>query len=350
MKNNVEKSLTPKQLSVLCLQFYIVLKAGIPIDSGISAIRESIEDKYLKGVVQRLEKEVLQCDEFHSALKKCMCFPDYMVNMIEIGERTGNLDTICLCLSDYYERENKLKENIRTAVTYPVILILMITAVMAVLVIKILPVLSKVIRNLSGDMPSGSNTAINIGQAVGRYSFAVVVVIAFIAGIMWIFGRTAKGKRKLVSVADKIPSVHRAMNKIGAARFSSVMSMLIESGYDTEQALSMLPGILPTENTARKAIQCQKEIENGADFSQALYKTGFFTGLYPSMIKIGIKTGTLDIVMKNIAKNCDDDAQTSLSNIVSCIEPAMIGFLSVIIGCVLISNILPLVGVISSVG
>lgn len=342
--------LSSKELSIMCLQFYIVLKAGISIDEGICAIEESLEDKSLKKVAQDLTSEVEKCVSFSNALRNCGYFPDYMVNMIEIGERSGNLDKICFSLSNYYERENSLKNNIRTAITYPSILIAMITAVMGVLVIKVLPVLSKVIESLSGDLPKSSQRAINVGQAIGKYSFYIILIIVVISVVLWIIGQSTKGKQMLYNLADKIPFIHKVNNKIGAARFSSVMSMLIESGFDTTQALDMLPGIMVTNDSYKKAEACKEKVENGMPFGDATRETGFFTGLYPSMIKVGVKTGTLDTVMKNISDNCDDDAQSSLSNAVSYIEPIMIGFLSLVIGCVLLSNLLPLLGVIASVG
>ena len=357
--NRLEKSvvgkkfktkLSLKELSVMCLQFYIVLKAGITIDDGISAIEESLEDKYLKKVTQNLAVQIDKSLSFSEAIKNCGCFPDYMVNMIEIGERSGNLDKVCFSLSDYYDRENMLRNNIRTAVMYPSLLIAMITAVMGILVVKVLPLLSKVIKSLEGDISESSYTAINIGEAIGKYSFYIVLIILIIAAILWLIGRNAKGKQMLYNIADKIPFIHKINTKISSARFSSVMSMLIESGYDTNEALNLVLGILPTKDSIKKAKACKESIENGVPFGEAVKQAGIFTGLYPSMIKMGVKTGTLDSVMKSISYNCDDDAQSSLTNAVSYIEPVLVGFLSIIIGCVLLSNLLPLLGVISSVG
>lgn len=350
MKEPTAQVLTSKELSIICFQFYTILKAGIPLDTGVGAIKESLDDKNLKEIAKRLEELVATSEYFYVALKECGSFPDYMVNMISIGEQSGNLDSVCLSLSEYYERESNLKENIRTAVTYPVIMIAMITAVMAVLVIKVLPELSKVIENLGGDLSSGSKNSIVAGQIIGTTAFYVVIAFAIVALLAFLMWGTKSGKKVVIFVFSRIPAISKALRKIGAARFTSVFSMLLSSGFDTSQSLELLPNIIPTEELSAKADACRKEVENGEDLSDALNHTGFFNGLYPSMIKIGRTTGTLDVVMKNISESCEDDSKQSISNLTASIEPIMIGFLSVVIGCVLLSNLLPLLGIISSVG
>lgn len=350
MKKATTQALSSKELSIICFQFYTILKAGIPLDTGVSAIKDSLDDKKLKAIIENLEKQVAESEYFYIALEKCSCFPDYMVTMISIGEQSGNMDSVCLSLSKYYERESNMKENIRTAVTYPVILIAMITVVMAVLVIKVLPALSKVIENLGGDLSSGSRNAIVAGRIVGNAAFYVVIAIAVIAFIAFLMWGTKGGKKVVTSIFTKVPAIRKTLDKIGASRFTSVFSMLLSSGFDTSQALELLPKILPTEKISAKAELCKNEVENGEDLSDALNHTGFFKGLYPSMIKIGRTTGTLDVVMKNISESCEEDSKQSLTNLTASIEPIMIGFLSVVIGCVLLSNLLPLLGIISSVG
>ncbi len=349
MNEGTNKKLIAKELSMLCNQFYSILKAGIPFDDGVLIMSENMGDKNLKVITKALYKDLVMGENLSVALRNVGVFPKYMVNMIEIGEKSGRLDEVCQSLGNYYERENVLRNNIKSAITYPIILILMITAVMAVLVIQVIPVLEDVIADLSGDITASSSAAVNIGVAVGRYAFITILVILALAFITFLISKTAGGNRFLVNLFTKVPAINKINNKIGGARFASVLSMLLDSGYNTEQSLELLAGILPSEATAKKALDCKDKVANGELFEDALEETKLFTGLYPSMIKIAVKTGTLDLVMGNIATSCNDDARESLDSAVSLIEPIIIGVLSVVIGIVLISNLLPLLAVISSI-
>lgn len=344
------KKLSAKELSAFSLQFAMLLKAGLPLEEGVGAIKESLDNRALSEILAALEKDVAASDRLSGALKNCGCFPDYLVNMVTIGEKTGNLDTVFLELSQYYDREDKLRENVRTAVTYPMILILMVTAVLGVLVTNVMPALKKVLQSLGGELPQSSETAINAGFVIGIASFSVAVALIVIAAIIAFLWATQRGKKAVLSLAAKLPTTQKIYTKISAARFSSMMSMLISCGYQTDETLDMLVDILPGEICKSKAYNCRRAIENGDDFAEGLKKTGFFKGLHPAMIKTGVKAGSLDLVMKKIASQLDGEAETTLSNLVSFIEPVLIGFLSVVIGGVLLSNLLPLLGVISAVG
>lgn len=344
------KKLSAKELSAISLQFAMLLKAGLPLEEGVAAIKESLDDKILCETAAKIEKEVAASEQLSDALKNCGCFPDYLVNMVQIGEKTGNLDSVFLELSQYYDSEDKLRGNIRSAVTYPLILILMVTAVLGVLVTNVMPALKKVLQSLGGALPQSSETAINAGFTIGIVSFSVAVALIVIAAIIALLWVTKRGKKTVLSLAVKLPITEKVFTEISAARFSSMMSMLISCGYQTDETLDMLKDILPGDKCKSKAAGCRQAVENGDDFAEGLKKTGFFKGLHPAMIKTGIKTGSLDLVMKKIASQLDGEAEATLSNLVSLIEPVLIGFLSVVIGGVLLSNLLPLLGVISAVG
>lgn len=342
--------LTSKELSSLCLQFAMLLKAGLPLDEGAAAIKESIDNRVLSKTAAKIQKEVASNEQLSAALKNCKCFPDYLVNMVIIGEKTGNLDAVFLELSHYYDSEDKLRDNIRSAVTYPVVLIIMVTAVLGVLVTRVMPALKKVLESLGGELPASSQTAINVGFIIGIASFSLATALIIIAAFVGLISLSSSGRRVVVSFASKLPALSKVVTKISASRFSSMLSMLISCGWRTDDAIELLADILPSEKCRNMAYNCRQSLENGNDFADALKRTGFFKGLHPAMIKTGVKTGCLDVVMKNIAVQLDGDAENSLSNLVSKIEPVLIGFLSVVIGGVLLSNLLPLLGVISAVG
>lgn len=350
MGDKSTKYFSARELSVLCGQISMILKAAIPLEEGIAAICETMENPRDKKLLLSLEQGVSLNGCLSAALEESGRFPPYMVNMVKIGERAGKLDDVTDSLSLYYEREDHLRDQIRGAVLYPFILILMISAVIAVLVIKVLPVFQEVFRNLGGDLSFSSVSAINIGAAVGKYAFFLILFLAVVVLICFAVSKTKKGHILFSNLAERLPYLRKISSRIGAARFASVLSMLLASGYDTSEALDLLPGVLETPKLCEKAAACKRAIENGSTFPKALEETRLFSGIYFSMVTVGAKTGNLDTVMERLANHYSQEADDALSNAVSMIEPILVGLLSVIIGAILLSVMLPLVGVMSAIG
>lgn len=335
---------------MFCSQISLVLKAAIPMEEGIAAICETMEDSRDQALLKQLQDSVAMTGSFYTALEESKRFPPYMVNMVRIGEKAGKLDDVTASLAAYYEREDQLRSQIKSAVTYPLILILMISAVIAVLVIKVLPVFQQVFENLGSDMSASSITAMNIGGAIGKYAFFVILGVVLLAVACFAASKTTKGAIFFANLAEKLPFIRKISDKIGAARFASVMSMLLGSGYDTTEALELLPGVLGSPKVIKKSEACRIAIEEGKSFSKALEENHMFSGIYSSMINVGARTGNIDSVMDKLADHYNEEVDTALSNAVSFIEPIMVGLLSVIIGAILLSIMLPLMGIMSSIG
>lgn len=355
MMNRHKKSagfppLAASDISLFCSQTALILKAAIPLQDGIAAIQENIDSSSGKELLKEIETNIAENGSLYTALANTGAFPSYMVNMVNIGEKSGKLDDVMEALALYYDREDTLKKRVKSAVLYPFILILMMAAVIAVLVIKVLPVFNQVFQDLGSNVSSSSAAVMNIGIAIGKYAFIVILVLAILVIAAVIFAKTKKGAELCADLISSFAVTRRLSGKIAAARFASVMSMLISSGYDTSEALELVPKVMKNKTVIHKIEKCKMSIQKGSSFAQAVTEVRMFPGIYSSMIHIGSKTGNLDTVMKKLAGIYDEDVDTSIGNVVSVIEPVMVGVLSVIIGSILLSVMLPLMGIMSSIG
>lgn len=349
-KEAMFQPLAASDISLFCSQTALILKAAIPMQDGIAAIQENIESGEGKKLLKTIENSIAEDGSLSNALVKTGAFPSYMVNMVHIGEKSGKLDDVMEALALYYDREDTLQKRVKSAVLYPFILILMMAAVVAILVMKVLPVFNQVFQDLGSDVSASSAAVLNIGIHIGKYAFFVILVLAVLILVGIVFAKTKKGAEMFSDLLSSFAITRGLSAKVAAARFASVMSMLISSGYDTSEALDLVPKVMKNKAVIRKIENCKASIQTGASFAQAVTEAHMFPGIYSSMIHIGAKTGNLDTVMKKLAGIYEEDVDTSIGNAVSVIEPVMVGVLSVIIGSILLSVMLPLMGIMSSIG
>lgn len=344
------KPLSSGDVSLFCSQVVLLLRAGIPLQEGIGTISENIADEKGRELIHRIHAGVEQNGSLYLALNSTGAFPKYMVNMVNIGEKAGNLDNVMEALSLYYERDDKLRSSIRGALLYPFILVLMIAAVVSVLVIKVLPIFNDVFLDMGSDISDTASAIMHAGTTIGSWALALIIILSVLLLTALILYKTERGYRWISSLVSNFPLTRQLSNKIALARFASVISMLLSSGYDTEQALELVPGILSNKTVIDKVGQCRDLMSTGSSFTQALGESDIFPGIYSGMVRIGAKTGSLDSVMRHLADIYSDEADESVSRAVSIIEPVMVGALSLIIGAILLSVMLPLMGIMSSIG
>ena len=336
------KRFSSEDVSLFCSQVALILKSAIPLAGGIGAIKESVADDAAVKMIDALEKSVMQGIPFYEALRACGRFPDYMVNMIEIGEKAGKLDQVMESLAKYYDREDQLKKSIRSAVLYPFVLVVMMSVVIAVLVIKVLPVFNEVFRDLGSSMSQTARVVLDVSANVGIAALVILLVLIVLF--------VAAGSRFFSNLCDRFGSKKGLAAKVASARFASVMAMMLSSGYSVDEALKLIPNIITNQTIRGKVARCGKLLEGGASFTAAIEEVGIFPGVYGRMVGIGNKTGNLDTVMQRMADLYEQEVDSSISRMVAVVEPVLVGILSVIIGAILLAVMLPLMGVMSSIG
>lgn len=342
--------LSPGDLSIFCSQVAMILRAAIPLSDGIAAIGETMESEPAKSLIGQLHSSLEKDGALYPALKKAGVFPGYMVNMVQIGEKAGRLDSVMEALSRHYEREQRLYGRIRGAILYPFILTLMMAVVISILVIKVLPLFGGVFQNMGGGASSVAASVMRAGTDIGVAALVVTALLAVLLLAALLLNRSTAGSRWLSAFLHRFRPVRRIADKVDSARFASVLSMLLSSGYDTTEALELLPGILTGSLIQERVRRCREAMDAGASFPAALESAELFPGLYGSMVQVGAKTGGLDTVMKQLAELYSQDADEAIDKAVAVIEPAMVAVLSIVIGAILLSIMLPLMGIMSSIG
>ena len=272
-----------------------------------------------------------------------------MISYIDIGEETGCLDEVLKSLSEHYNQEIEISENIRSAITYPLIMLAMMGTVIIILLVKVLPVFQQVFRQMGLEMNHFSNGLLNAGNVISRYSAVLLILILIItAGFSALFF-TEKGRFYLRRLSGRLPCIKDIPISADYARLTQAIAMGIHSGLDHVVTLEMAQKLLSHPNIREKAEKAQKLLEDGVIFEDALSESGLFEGLNARLITVGLRTGTADEVMSKLAIRYREMALTITGNILSIAEPSIVIIFSLLVGLVLLSVMMPLLGILSEI-
>ena len=270
--------------------------------------------------------------------------------MIEIGEQSGKLEEVMKALAFHYNREENVARGIKSAVTYPMLIVGMMLIVILVLVIKVLPIFNEVFKQLGTEMTGFSKGMLDFGSAVSKYALVIVIVTAVLVVGILILTKTGKGRAALRGFLSKFFATRGLYDKIAAGRFASGMALTMSAGLDTDESLAMVSNLVDNSDMSEKIKKSKELMTNGSSFADALCSAGIFSNMYSRMISVGYKTGSVDKVLEKIAVGYDDEVDEKMSNLISVLEPTLVIILSVVVCLILLSVMLPLMGVMGSIG
>ncbi|PWM38732.1 MAG: hypothetical protein DBX46_01430 [Clostridiales bacterium] len=329
-----------RYLSAFCRELYMIIASGITADEGLEMMAEDCRDKKEKELFAGMVRAMSGGAMLSGAMREADAFPDYMTEMIGLGERTGNVDNTLKALGDYYEKQARMRESVKSAVIYPAVLLVMMLLVVGVLVIKVLPVFADVYGQMGASMPALALTIMEAGVAVGTHWYIAAGVVVLI-----VIGATA---------ISRMPSMRergffrRTKKKIAAAHMAQALAMAMQSGMDTSEALEAAQRLTAGTVMAGTAARLKALVDGGESLTSAFSKENVFTAVERRTFSIGVRTGSADEAMNMIAENAGEEAEKAVDELVARIEPAMVVIMTVIVGVVLLSVMIPLMGVMAT--
>ncbi len=344
------RKLNSYEVSSFCRQMSLLLQAGIAPADGIDILSQDTADPSAKKIYEFIGQVLHSGEKFHVALSMSEVFPDYVIHMVTIGEESGSIDTVMESLADYYDREENIESSIKSAVSYPLIMVFMMLVVVLVLITKVLPIFEQVFAQLGTSMSGFAQSLLNLGNALNRYSVIMVVILVILAVCFIYFGMTTGGKEQLKKLLRKFGPTRRLMQEIETERFASGMVLTLSSGMDTYEGLSLVKKLVTSEDLKNKIEQSRELLLDGDSFPEALEKSQIFNSFYSQMIQVGFKSGSMDQAMKRVSERIEHDTQKRIYSLISVLEPTLVIILSVIVGMILLSVILPLMGIMSTIG
>lgn len=342
--------LSNEEIASFCGQTALIIKAGIGPAEGMEILKQDTHDPKGQELLSRISDSCRRGSSFHEALLETGLFPDYVIKLIALGEESGNTDDVLTSLSEYYEREQTIADSIKSAVTYPFIMIAMMFLVIVVLIVKVLPIFAQVFEQLGTQMSPFATSLLAAGNTLSRYSLILTLVFLVIVTVFVFMYKSPAGRTRIQRFLTGFPLTSGFYEKVAAGRFASGMYLAFTSGMDTYKGLDMVADLVENEEMSKKIELCKEEIEKDANLPEALASAQIFSSLYSRMISVGFRSGSVDLVLKKISEKYDEETQKQLDHIISIIEPTLVILLSLVVGLILMSVLLPLMGIMSSIG
>jgi type IV pilus assembly protein PilC len=333
-----------KDLSVFTRQFSVMIDAGLPLVQCLEILAGQQENKTFESVLTTTRASVEGGSTLSAAMRTHdKVFDALYVNLVEAGEAGGILDTILQRLANYIEKNVRLKRAVKSALVYPVAVLLVAGGVITLLLWKVVPIFATLFLGLGVDLPLPTRIVMALSNFVGSiFGFLILVFFVGIAVGLKLWHATPKGRFILDGILLKLPLVGILLRKIAVARFTRTLGTLISSG------VPILEGLDITARTSGNAVieqalsQVRKALEQGKNLADPLKETNVFPGMVTQMIGVGEQTGAMDAMLQKIADFYEEEVDAAVKDLLASLEPAMIVFLGVVVGGIVISMYLPL--------
>ncbi|MGN0158732.1 MAG: type II secretion system F family protein [Brotaphodocola sp.] len=345
-----EKIYSSRELSAFCLQISLLLKAAVPLDEGLLIMAEDAVSETERKILSVMAETVEIGEPFYTALEHSGCFPSYVVRMAKLGQQTGTLDKLMESLSVYYEKETIMMRNIRSAVTYPVMMAGMLLVVLFVLFTKVMPIFEEVYTQLGISLSPLTLAASRLGGmlcGLALVLFGVVLAAVFVAAAVSGLGHTLVWAEKL---KDGFKKNNRTALAAAGRRFTAVLALTLQSGMELEKGMEIAEEMVDNKKVAAQIQACSRRLEEGVPYDMAMKEAGLFSGFHIQMLKVGTRSGRLDEVMREISEDYEQQTDASIDQMISRLEPTMIAVLAAAVGLILLAVMLPLAGIMAGIG
>ena len=329
----------------------IFLHSGVNIDTGLSIIAEEETDPDYVALLGEMSQQMENGSTFADALSSSGCFSSHIIGTVQAAEQVGRTEETLASLAQYYENRDRLSQNLRNALIYPSILLFVMLIIIVVLLSKVLPVFDEVYASFGGSLSGIAGSLLSLGNILNAALPVLGIVIGLLAAaaaaVFLIPGALGKVKR----IFFRMFGDRGVFRKTNNAQFSQVLSIALASGFPIEEGIELAANMFADcPAAALRCRNCLKLIEDGSDIVSALRASDLLSPSSCRLLSVGIRTGSADAVIDQIASRMSDEASDALSATVARVEPALVIITSVLVGIIILSVLLPLINIMKTIG
>ena len=336
-------SVAGRDLLIFTRQFATMIDAGLPLVQCLDILGSQTDNGALKKVIFAIKNKVESGSTFSDALKDHpKVFDELFVQLCAAGETGGILDTILNRLAAYREKAEKLKRQVKGALTYPVVVMLVGVVVTAVLLLKVTPVFAKMFSDFGGTLPAPTQFVVDLSAWLQAYIFHIVGTITVIGVVCVAFYRNPRGREIFDRGILFAPIIGDVLRKVAVARFTRTLGTMISSGVPILDALDVTAKTAGNRTIEKGILYVRTKISEGKNIAGPLAETKVFPSMVVQMIGVGEATGAMDQMLTKIADFYDDEVDTAVAGLTALIEPIMMVFLGGVVGGFLIAMYMPI--------
>jgi type IV pilus assembly protein PilC len=338
-----QEKITEKNVVVFCRIFATMINAGLPLIQCLDLLGGQEENKTFSKVIGSIKADIEGGSTLTDALKKFpKIFDDLFVNLVAAGESGGILDVILQRLSGYMEKAMKLKGQVKGAMSYPIIVLVIATLIVAGLLIFVVPTFQKMFEGMGGALPGPTQFLVDVSQACVNYWFHAIIGVVALRFALKKYIATEKGTLLFDSLILKAPIFGPLLKKVAVAKFSRTLSTMMQSGVPIIEGLGIVSRTSGNKIIENALMKTRQSISEGKTIAEPLAETDVFPSMVVQMIAVGEATGALDTMLAKIADFYDDEVDAAVAALTGMLEPLMMMILGPIVGFILIAMYLPI--------
>ena len=347
----LKQKVKEKEVVIFARIFATMINAGLPLIQCLDLLAQQEQNKTFAQIITAIKEDIEGGSTLSDALRKYpKVFDDLFVNLVAAGESGGILDVVLQRLSSYMEKAMKLKSKVKGAMTYPASVLVISIAVVALLLVKVIPVFQKMFEGFGGELPAPTQFLITLSTYAQKYFLVAIIALAVAVYAFRRYYKTEKGTLLIDDLILKSPVFGPLLKKVAVARFTRTMSTMMTSGVPILEGLAIVSKTAGNKVVENALIRVRKSISEGKTIAEPLLETGIFPPMVVQMIAVGEATGALDAMLSKIADFYDDEVDTAVDAMTALLEPFMMVFLGGVVGGMIIAMYLPIFKMASVVG
>lgn len=348
---NFSTAVSTKDIAIFCKQFSVIISAGINICEALNILSNQCKNHRIRKSLTVICNNVQRGEELSRALEGFKdIYPEFMIDMITIGEQSGTLDKTLIMLWDYYIKQSKLNRKVKDASYYPILLLISTVIITFFLMVKIVPIFVENLLSLNAKTPYITTVIINISRFLNSNIATILISTTMFIIMTFQLKKTKTIKKKVDYLKLNTPIFNKLYRNILTARFSRFMNILLHSGLNIIRALDIMSNTIGNIVVKQRLQLSIEDIKKGKTVSESISSINIFEPLLISMVSIGEESGELDEMLLKTADIFEDEVYENIEKMITFIQPVMIIILAIVIGTIIISIMLPMISIMDSVG
>ena len=337
-----------KQIAVFCRQFATMVNSGLPILRALSILADQTQSAELAKVLVQVRTDVEQGSSLSGAMgKHPKAFNNLFISMVKAGETGGVLDDVLLSLASQIEKEVELRRKIKSAMTYPVVVVALVTLILAAMLLFVVPQFETIYTNLGGQLPLPTRILLGVSEAFRKYWYVIALGVGIGAFVFRRYKNTDQGRARVDALKIRIPVFGPLFHKVALARFSSTLGMLLRAGVPILQALDNVKETVNNRVIADAVDDVKASVREGESIAKPLGKHKVFPPMVVQMLAVGEETGAVDTMLDKVAEFYNNEVTATVEALTSLIEPLLIAIIGGMVGAAVIALYMPMFNIIN---
>lgn len=340
-----------RDYSIFCRQFVSIISAGVSIINALEMMRDQTENRTLKKALGEVYEDVSKGESMAGAMKKhSKVFPSMLCNMVEAGEASGSMEVAFERMAVQFEKENKLKQSVKKAMIYPIVLLVVMVGVLFLMMIWVIPNFMGMFAELDTELPPITQAVVNMSDFVIAKWWLILLVVAAAIALFKTYAASPSGKFVLGGIALKIPVFGKLQTKSECARLGRTLCTLLGAGVPMMDAIEITGRSMENVHYKKAMMDAKDQVMRGMALSRPLKTCGLFPPMVVHMVSIGEETGNIETMLENVANYYEDDVQVATEQVMALMEPMIIVVMALVVGVLIMAIMQPMLTLYESIG